>query len=208
MVDSHFPIQRVYLASRSPRRRELLTQVGVGFETLAFRGPPREDAALDETPCDEELAAEYVQRLAGNKAEHGWQIVRRRGLLRQPVLAADTIVELAGELIGKPRDAEHAVRILSGLSGCTHRVLTAVAVTFEGRSDSVLSISEVRFRTLEMQEIRHYVACGEPMDKAGAYGIQGRAGSFVEYLAGSYTGIMGLPLCQTVQLLKGFGYRI
>lgn len=208
MVESHLPAQRLYLASRSPRRRELLTQAGVGFETLLFRGPPRADAALDETPCDGELAADYVQRLAGNKAEHGGLIVRRRNLPRHPVLAADTIVELAGDLIGKPRDVADAERILRRLSGCTHRVLTAVAVTFEGRCERLLSISEVRFRTLEAQEIHHYVTCGEPMDKAGAYGIQGRAGSFVEYLAGSYTGIVGLPLCQTVQLLKGFGYRL
>jgi septum formation protein len=123
------------------------------------------------------------------------------------VLAADTTVELAGELIGKPRDAEDARRILKRLSGNTHRVLTAVAIAFEEGIELALSISEVRFRPLDDDEIGRYVASGEPMDKAGAYGIQGRAGMFIEYLAGSYSGVMGLPLCETAQLLKRFGYQ-
>jgi len=196
---------RIHLASRSPRRRELLTQIGIRFDTLILRHAAREGPELDETVLPDEDAITYVQRVARRKAEHGCQVVQWRRLPAQPVLAADTTLELAGELIGKPVDADDACRILKRLSGRTHRVLTAVAVGFEGRLEGVLSISEVRFRALDDQEISHYVASGEPMDKAGAYGIQGRAGMFVEHLAGSYSGVMGLPLCETVLLLKRFG---
>ncbi len=200
--------RRVHLASRSPRRRELLAQIGVGFDTIAFRDAQRGDPELDETPLPDEAAAAYVERVARNKASLGWRIVNWRRLLLQPVLAADTSIELAGELIGKPRDVDDAQRILRRLSGQTHRVLTAVAVSFDERIEVVRSISEVRFRALDDDEIARYVASGEPMDKAGAYGIQGRAAMFVEHLAGSYTGVMGLPLCETAQLLKRFGYQM
>ena len=199
---------RLYLASRSPRRRELLAQIGIQFDTIVFRDAPREDNELDETPHAGEAPIDYVQRVARAKAEHGWRIVGGRRLLSQPVLAADTTLEFDGEIIGKPVNAADARAILRRLSGHTHRVLTAVAVAFEGRLDSVLSISEVSFGVIEESEIRSYVATGEPMDKAGAYGIQGHAGMFVERLVGSYTGVMGLPLYETVQLLKRFGYPV
>jgi len=199
---------RLHLASRSPRRRELLTQIGVAFDSIVFRSSPRDDAELDETPLPDEDPVHYVQRIAGNKAAHGCRIVDWRRLLPQPVLAADTTLELAGRLIGKPRDTSDAESILRRLSGNTHRVLTAVAVGSGERLELAVSISEVRFRPLEAHEITRYVASGEPMDKAGAYAIQGRAGMFVEYLAGSYSGVMGLPLCETAQLLKRFGYRL
>ena len=199
---------RLHLASRSPRRRELLTQIGIAFDTVVFRNPPREDKALDETPHAGEDPIVYVERVARAKAEHGWRIVDWRRLLPQPVLAADTTLEFDGEIIGKPVDSDDAERILHQLSGQTHRVLTAVAVGFDGRIESALSVSEVRFRALDDAEIRSYVASGEPMDKAGAYGIQGRAGMFVEHLSGSYTGVMGLPLFETAQLLKRFGYSL
>ncbi|RDE52416.1 MAG: septum formation inhibitor Maf [Candidatus Accumulibacter meliphilus] len=199
---------RVHLASRSPRRRELLTQIGVGFDTITFRDAQRGDPELNETPLPEEVPTAYVERVARNKASLGWRIVNWRGLLLQPVLAADTSIELAGELIGKPRDVQYARRILRRLSGQTHRVLTAVAVSFDERTELLCSISEVRFRELEKDEITRYVASGEPMDKAGAYGIQGRAAMFVEHIAGSYSGVMGLPLCETAQLLKRFGYQM
>ena len=199
---------RLHLASRSPRRRELLTQIGVAFDTIAFRSTPRDDLVLDETPLPGEDPIHYVERIARTKAEHGCRIVGWRRLLPQPVLAADTTIDLAGELIGKPLDAGDAGRILQRLSGNTHRVLTAVAVGGPGGIEAALSISEVRFRQLDHDEIRRYVASGEPMDKAGAYGIQGHAGMFVEYLAGSYSGVMGLPLCETALLLKRFGYRL
>ena len=199
---------RIHLASRSPRRRELLTQIGVHFDTIVFRNAPREDAEIDETAFASEDPLAYVRRVARAKAEHGWRIVGWRRLLAQPVLAADTTLELAGEIIGKPADEDDAARILRKLSGRTHRVLTAVAVCCDGRLEEALSVSEVRFRALDDAEIRRYVASGEPMDKAGAYGIQGRAGMFVEHLAGSYTGVMGLPLFETAQLLRRFSYPL
>jgi septum formation protein len=196
----------LHLASRSPRRQELLAQIGVRFDTIGFRNPPRDDKELDESPLANEDPLAYVQRIARAKAEHGWRIVNWRTLDRQPVLAADTTLELQGAIIGKPFDAEDAELILQRLSGATHRVLTAVAVGFDGRLECALSISEVRFRRLDSDEIRRYVATGEPMDKAGAYGIQGRAAMFVEHLAGSYSGVMGLPLFETARLLEQFDF--
>ena len=192
---------RLYLASRSPRRRELLHQMGVDFETLIG------EVEVDETPQAGEPAAAYVERVTRAKAEYGEKIIKDRHLLVHPILAADTTLELDGEIIGKPIDARDAEHILQRLSGRTHRVLTGVAVHAPGRTEFVRSVSEVRFRVIEMDEIRHYVLTGEPMDKAGAYGIQGRAGLFVAHIVGSYTGIMGLPLCETGELLKGFGFR-
>ena len=199
---------RIYLASRSPRRRELLAQVGIRFDTIAFRDPPREDKEIDESAHPAETPVDYVQRVAQAKALHGWRIVGWRKLMPQPVLAADTTLELDGEIIGKPLDGDDAMRILHRLSDKTHRVLTAVAVAFEGRLEAALSVSEVRFAALDEDEIRRYVDSGEPMDKAGAYGIQGHAGLFVEQLTGSYTGVMGLPLFETGMLLRRFGYPL
>ena len=199
---------RLYLASRSPRRRELLTQIGILFDTLAFRSPPRQDDDVDETAHDGEAALVYVERVARLKAEHGWRTVEMRRLMPQLVLAADTTLEFQGEIIGKPTDAGDARAILRRLSGQTHRVLTSVAVAFEGRIESAISISDVTFGAVSETEIRRYVATGEPMDKAGAYGIQGRAGMFVEHLSGSYSGVMGLPLYETGVLLKRFGFPL
>lgn len=199
---------RIYLASRSPRRRELLTQIGIGFETVLFRAGERQDPEVDETPLPEEPAAAYVERVARAKAEHGWRIITGRRLPERPVLSADTSLEFDGEIIGKPVNQADASAILHRLSGRTHRVLTGVAINLAGHIDFILSTSEVRFRVLDGEEIRHYVMTGEPMDKAGAYGIQGYAGLFVEYMAGSYTGIMGLPVCETGMLLKAKGYRV
>lgn len=192
---------RIYLASRSPRRRELLHQIGVEFETLIG------DVEVDETPLPGEDPATYVERVTRAKAEQGERIILDRHLIVHPILAADTTLEFNGEIIGKPVDAADAEAILRRLSGQVHRVLTGVAVHDAGRTEFVLSVSEVRFRTIEDDEIRHYVLSGEPMDKAGAYGIQGRAGLFVAHIAGSYTGIMGLPVCETGELLKKFGFR-
>ncbi|HRE18600.1 MAG TPA: Maf family protein [Rhodocyclaceae bacterium] len=197
----------IYLASRSPRRRELLAQIGVHYQTILFRDSERADPEVDETPHPGESAVAYVERVARAKAEHGCQLLHGRHLPPRPVLSADTTLEFAGEIIGKPRDAADATAILTRLSGQTHRVLTGVALSFETRTEYALSVSEVRFRVLDPDEIRLYVLSGEPMDKAGAYGIQGRAGLFVEHLSGSFTGVMGLPLCETGQLLKSFGWR-
>jgi len=198
---------RLYLASRSPRRRELLNQIGIAFDTVVFREGSRADSETDETPLAGEDPVVYVERVARAKAEHGLKIVHERKLPQRPVLAADTTLEFAGEIIGKPVDTADAVAILRRLSGQTHRVLTGVAVAHLGRVEYALSSSDVRFRTLSEHEIRHYVMSGEPMDKAGAYGIQGRAGLFVEHLTGSYTGVMGLPVCETGELLKRFGWQ-
>ncbi|MBR0566494.1 septum formation inhibitor Maf [Azoarcus sp. L1K30] len=200
---------RIYLASKSPRRRELLRQIGVQFDVLTFRGGERgEDADVDESPQDGEDVAHYVERLALTKAEAGMRRVLWRKLTRQPVLAADTTLELDGRIIGKPNDVDDARDILRCLSGRTHRVLTAIALSDGTRTRSCISDSEVRFRALTEADIKHYVATGEPMDKAGAYGIQGRAAIFVEEIRGSYSGIMGLPLFETAQLLEVFGFTL
>ena len=198
---------RLYLASRSPRRRELLHQIGIDFDTVVFRDGTRADSETDETPLAGERPVDYVERVARAKAIHGLKIVEERRLPMRPVLSADTTLEFNGEIIGKPIDMADATAILHRLSGQTHRVLTGVAVNHLGHTEYLLSTSEVRFREIDDDEIRHYVMSGEPMDKAGAYGIQGRAGLFVEHLAGSYTGVMGLPVCETGELLKRLGFR-
>jgi septum formation protein len=197
---------RIYLASRSPRRRELLTRVGIRFDSLVFRGPPREDAEVDEIPLGDETPSNYVQRLARAKALHGLRLVRQREMPPQPVLAADTAIEFEGKIIGKPSNAADAVEMLKRFSGRAHHVLTAVTLADGGRIESAFSASEVVFGALSENEIRRYVESGDPMDKAGAYGIQGYAALFVERLSGSYSGVMGLPLFETGQLLKRFGF--
>ena len=196
----------IYLASRSPRRRELLAQIGVKFEPLLFREGPRQDADTDELVRPGEQPDDYVRRVARLKCEAAWQrIVMRRGLRRMPVLSADTTVALANEILGKPSDRADAERILKLLSGTRHRVLTAVAVGFEQRFEMAVSESQVTFGTLDESRIQTYIQSGEPFDKAGAYGIQGRAGAFVEHIEGSYSGVMGLPLYETAGLLRLFG---
>lgn len=201
---------RIYLASTSPRRRELLRQIGVHFEVLTFRGGERgDDADVDETPLPDEAVEHYVERIALTKAEAGWRRVHWRKLPRRPVLAADTTLELDGEIIGKPHDMADARAILGRLSGRSHRVLTAIAISDGTHIRSSLSVSDVRFRTLSAEDIRHYVLSGEPMDKAGAYGIQGKAAIFIQEIRGSYSSIMGLPLFETARLLEeGFGYAL
>lgn len=200
---------RIYLASRSPRRRELLRQIGVPFDVIAFRNGERgADADVDERPVHGESPARYVERLALSKAEAGVRRSLWRNMARQPVLAADTALEVDGEIIGKPVDPAQAARILARLSGSRHRVLTAVAISDGERTRSRVSVSEVKFRELSADDIRNYVASGEPMDKAGAYAIQGRAATFIEQIHGSHSGIMGLPLYETAQLLNEFGYSL
>lgn len=207
MIISPYP-PRLYLASRSPRRRELLTQIGIQFDTVLFRNHPREDREVDETPLAGEVPMIYVERVARAKAVHGARIVGWRRMQPQPVLAADTTLEVDGQIVGKPVDGEDAKAILRRLSGRTHRVLTAVAVALDGRLEARLSVSEVRFAVIDEAQIASYVASGEPMDKAGAYAIQGRAAQFVEHLAGSYSGVMGLPLFETAELLRRFGFPV
>jgi len=199
---------RIYLASRSPRRRQLLQQIRVNFELLLFRSGGRADVDVDETPQPGEATQDYVQRLARAKALAAVERIRSRRLIPRPVLAADTTLDVDGEIIGKPDNADHAAEILHRLSGRRHRVLTAVALADASRIDEALNESQVRFRPMERDEIRRYVATGEPLDKAGAYAVQGRAAMFIEELHGSYSGIMGLPLFETALLLRGFGYPL
>ncbi|HYC35650.1 MAG TPA: Maf family protein [Usitatibacter sp.] len=196
----------IYLASRSPRRRELLAQIGVRFEPLLFREGTRQDADTDEAVIPGEAPDDYVRRVTIRKAEAAWQrVTLRRGLQRKPVLVADTTVALGMQILGKPVDRIDAERMLGLLSGTRHRVLTAVAVNYEGRLELAVSESLVTFASLHATRISEYVQGGEPFDKAGAYGIQGRAGAFVERLEGSYSGVVGLPLYETANLLRLFG---
>jgi septum formation protein len=202
-------VPAIFLASRSPRRRELLAQIGVKYEVLPFREGLRQDADTLEHPYPAEHPDDYVRRIARLKAEAGWRrVLQRRGLHRLPVLAADTTVALGNEILGKPEGKADALRMLRLLSGATHRVLTAVAVASEGRLELRVSESRVSFGVLEERRIEAYVATGEPYDKAGAYGIQGRAGAFASRLEGSYTGVMGLPLFETAELLREFGVAV
>jgi septum formation protein len=197
---------RIYLASQSPRRRELLAQIGIRFDLLIFRSGTRSDPETNEDPLPGEAPDTYALRVATAKARHGAQLLSLRRLPARPVLAADTTLDVDGQIIGKPADDADATAILQRLSGRSHRVLTAIAVAQNDRLETRLSVSDVRFRPLTADEIRHYVASGEPHDKAGAYGIQGRAAMFVEEIRGSHSGIVGLPLCETTLLLRAFGY--
>lgn len=192
----------IYLASRSPRRRELLTQIGVRYHLLLFR--ERVDAALEvsEEPLAGEAADAYVERVARDKAAAGWRRMLQRNLPQAPVLAADTTVSIDGRIFVKPLDRKDAAGMLGALSGRSHEVLTAVALQNGERLESALSRSEVRFKNLTPEEIQDYLATGEADDKAGAYAIQGRAARFVAELRGSYSGVMGLPLFETAQLLE------
>jgi septum formation protein len=198
--------QRIYLASQSPRRRELLKQIGIHYDMLLLRSDPRRKISVDETPHEGEVPVDYVQRVCRDKARAGWETIVLRNLPLLPVLAADTTVTIGGKIIGKPDDSEHAAEILRMLSGTQHQVLTAVAIAFEERLEMRLSTTTITFDTLSEERIHRYLLTSEAHDKAGAYGIQGHAGAFVKHIDGSYTGVMGLPLYETVELLKLFGY--
>jgi septum formation protein len=197
--------KRIYLASRSSRRRELLRQIGVGHEVLLLREELRRGSDVDESPHAGEAPRDYALRVAGAKAEAGLQALARRAGMLKPVLAADTTISLGDRIIGKPRDVEDAVRILHALSGRSHVVITAVAMAYGHQFETRLSESVVAMHALDEARIRRYVASGEPMDKAGAYAVQGRAAAFISRIEGSYSGIMGLPLAETVELLALFG---
>ena len=202
------PVERgIYLASRSPRRRELLSQIGVRFHLLLFRARPGEGPDVDEISMPSEKPDLYVERMARAKAEAGWRRMLQRNLPIAPVLAADTTVALDGKIFEKPLDRRQAVEMLEQLSGRSHEVLTAVALKQDEWIESTLSRSEVRFKKLTAREIDHYVATGEGDDKAGAYAIQGRAARFIIELRGSYSGVMGLPLYETSELLERLAQR-
>lgn len=188
----------IVLASRSPRRRELLEQIGVRYTLLA------DDAAdvVDESVHADESPKAYVKRVTRAKAEAGWSRLRSAGLTLAPVLAADTAVVVDQRILGKPANRAEAARMLGLLSARTHEVLTGVALRTAEGCDYALSRSRVSFRSLDEEEIRAYLATGEADDKAGAYAIQGRAAQFVTALEGSFSGVMGLPLYETAQLIE------
>ncbi|KJH67658.1 Maf family protein [Chromobacterium violaceum] len=191
---------RIYLASGSPRRREILEQLGLHLERI--------HADIDESVQPGEDAVAYTERLAREKAEAGWRVVSSCGLPERPLLAADTTVSQDGEIFGKPEDADDARRMLRAFSGRSHQAITSVAVRDGGKLLVKTSITDVFFKSLSDAEIERYIASGEPFDKAGAYGIQGKAGVFVEHIEGSYTGVMGLPVHETALLLAEFGFEL
>ncbi|MGZ5179299.1 MAG: Maf family protein [Ramlibacter sp.] len=195
----------VYLASQSPRRRQLLEQLGIRHELL-LPGDD-EDAEAIEAVLPGEAPAAYVQRVTALKLDAALARLRRRGLPDAPVLCSDTTVARGRTIYGKPADDADAARMLGELAGTTHRVLTAVAVQQGRKRRAVLSESRVTFAPLTAAEVRAYVATGEPRGKAGAYAVQGRAAAFITRISGSYPGIMGLPLHETAQLLQAFGVR-
>jgi septum formation protein len=190
----------VYLASQSPRRRQLLEQVGVQYELLLASS--EEDAEALEVTLPGEAPLAYVKRVTHLKLEAAVQRMKIRGLPHAPVLCADTTVALGRQILGKPENAKDALRILQTLSGQTHRVLTAVAVASGRRRLASVSISHVTFATLKLADMKAYINTGEPMGKAGAYGVQGLAAAYISKIKGSYSGIMGLPLFETAELLK------
>ena len=199
---------RIYLASQSPRRRYLLKQIGVNFEMLLPRFDPRRTLDTDETPQVDEVPEAYVKRICQEKANAGWRALKFRNLPAFPVLAADTTVTLDGKIIGKPLGREQAAATLRTLSGRQHQVLSAVAVVFETRLEMRLSVSKVTFAPLSEERIQRYLLTNEPLDKAGAYAIQGYAAAFLRHMDGSYSGVMGLPLFETAELLQAFGYPV
>jgi len=186
----------IYLASKSPRRAELLNQIGVGFELV--------DVDVPEEHEINESAEAFVQRLARDKARAGWQASAKH----YPVLGADTIVVLNGEILGKPTTPADADAMLAQLSGQHHTVMTAIAMVDADKEASRLSCSQVFFREISEIERKNYVVSGEPLDKAGAYAVQGLAAVFIERLVGSYSGVMGLPLSETADLLREFTIQV
>ena len=196
----------VYLASQSPRRRQLLEQLGVAYELLL--PDSNEDAEALEVVLPSESPKAYVQRVTLLKLNAALLRMKRRGLIAAPVLCSDTTVALGTTILGKPNDLGHAQQMLSALNGKTHRVLTSVAVGSARKQRQALSISNVRFAALTKQQINHYVASGEPMGKAGAYAVQGKAAAYIEHISGSYSGIMGLPMFETSQILRDFGFKV
>lgn len=190
----------VYLASQSPRRRQLLTQIGVSHELLI--ASPDEDVEALEEVLTGEAPLTYVKRVTQLKLEAAVSRMKHRDLPNAPILCADTTVAIGRQILGKPKDAKDALRILKILSGRTHRVLTAVAVAANRKRAISVSVSQVTFAPMKLAQIQTYIASGEPMGKAGAYGVQGLAATYISEIKGSYSGIMGLPLFETAQLLR------
>lgn len=199
---------KIYLASKSPRRRELLRQIGIGFEILLLRDGSARPSDVLETVLPNELPHSYVRRVTNEKALAAWNMMMMRKLPVRPVLAADTTVVLNGVIFSKPATRSEALAMLTSLSGKTHQVLTSIAIHYYEENLERTQISEVSFCELTSQQINHYCDTQEPYDKAGGYGIQGSAAQFISNIRGSYSGIMGLPLFETAQLLTESGITL
>lgn len=193
-------LKHIYLASNSPRRWELLQNLGVELTKLA--------GEIDETPNLNEEAKSYCLRIALNKNQAAQAVRLAKNLANLPILTADTTVSIDKQILGKPVDENDAYRMLKLLSGRTHQVFTAICVSFNSELFSIVQASDVTFRTLTDEEIWNYIRTKEPMDKAGAYGIQGLGGIFITHLSGSFTGVMGLPIAETAELLQKCGVKI
>ena len=196
----------VYLASQSPRRRQLLEQLGVRHELLL--PDAQEGAESLEVVLANEAPAAYVKRVTQLKLDAALVRLKRRGLPVAPVLCSDTTVAMGRTIFGKPLDNQDAARMLTELSGKTHRVLTAVAIGFARKREIAMCESRVTFAEMSSRQIKAYVASGEPLGKAGSYAVQGRAAAFISHMSGSYSGIMGLPMFETAQLLGSFGFKV
>ena len=197
--------KKIYLASKSPRRRELLRQIGIDFELLLLRSDGPRGADVTEEVHPGEAPIDYVARVAKEKAAFAADIIAKRRMPARPVLSADTTVTIYVSMLGKTANYTEAVAMLEQLSGRTHQVLTTVAVQYGTFSGHVTQVSDVRFGALTPAAIQAYCMSQEPYDKAGGYGIQGTAALFVEHIEGSHSGIMGLPLYETAQLLRQAG---
>jgi len=196
----------IYLASQSPRRAQLLGQLGVRHELLL--AGPDEDAERLEAVTPGESPTAYVQRVTALKLDAAVARHARLGLPPAPILCADTTVALGRTIFGKPEDEPDAERMLAMLAGRTHRVMTAIALQHGAARDAALNVSHVRFAAVDPARITAYVASGEPLGKAGAYAIQGRAAAFIEHISGSHSGIMGLPMFETARLLRQAGFSL
>jgi septum formation protein len=199
---------KIYLASKSPRRRELLRQIGVEFDLLLLRDVILREPDVSEIVLPGELPDVYVARVTQEKAIAAWNVMQTRRLPLRPVLAADTTVVINQQILGKPANEEEALAMLRLLSGNRHQVLTSLAVHYQDNNFHCTQTSEVTFATLTEKQMHAYCATQEPYDKAGGYGIQGIAATFISHISGSYSGIMGLPLFETTALLRQAGIRV
>jgi len=199
---------RIYLASQSPRYRDSLKQIGVSFELLLLRTDPRREIAKDEAPHTSESTSDYLEHLCCTKAIAGRSAWISRGLRPFPVLAADSVIDLDGTLIGKPRDQKESADILRKLSGRQHQLTSAVAVAFRDHVVFRLTTTIVTFATLNEERINFYVNGNEGRDRVGAYAIEGLGGAFVKRIEGSHSALFGLPLFETVELLADLGWPV
>ena len=197
-----------YLASQSPRRRQILDELGAQYKMLNLQEGAGGSSDFDETPLPNEIALDYVRRVSLLKARAGWTQMLNLSLDPSPVLSADTTVVLDDLILGKPESRDHAIEMLEGLQNRSHKVHTCVTVKYQDQEEQALSTTEVTLASLSQSDIVKYVDSGEPFGKAGSYGIQGRAALFVQKIEGSYTGVVGLPIYETAELLKRFDYDL